>query len=99
MTTLHIENEVRDYPRWKAVFDKYDAFRAEHNVRSYRLSHVAGEPNRLMIDLDFDSADDAAVFRTALEKVWASPQSHAELVGHARPVFLEIIEERTPSRA
>ena len=99
MTTLHIENEVRDFTAWKAVFDKYDAFRAEHNVRSYRLSHYAGEPNRLIVDLDFDSADDAATFRAALEKVWASPQSAAQLAGHAKPVFLELIEERTPSRA
>ena len=99
MTTLHIENEVHDFATWKAVFDKYDAFRAEHNVRSYRLSHYAGEPNRLIIDLDFDSSADATTFRAALEKVWASPQSQAQLVGHAKPVLLEVIEERTPSRA
>ena len=99
MTTLHIENEVHDFTTWKAVFDKYDAFRAEHNVRSYRLSHHAGEPNRLVIDLDFDSADDASVFRAALEKVWASPQSREQLVGHAKPVILEVIEQRVPSRA
>jgi hypothetical protein len=96
MTTLHIENTVRDYQTWKAVFDKYDAFRAEHGVQSYRLSRFADDPNRLMIDLDFESLHEAQAFAEALRKVWASPQSRGQLVGHAVPNLLEVIEHRSP---
>jgi quinol monooxygenase YgiN len=96
MTTLHIENTVRDYQTWKDVFDKYDAFRAEHGVQSYRLSRFADDPNRLMIDLDFDSLPEAQAFAAALRKIWASPQSRAQLVDHTVPHVLEVIEQRSP---
>jgi hypothetical protein len=96
MTTLHIENTVRDFQTWKAVFDKYDTFRADHGVQTYRLSRFADDPNRLMIDLDFDSLPEAQAFAEALRKVWASPQSREQLVGHAVPHLLEVIEQRSP---
>ena len=38
MTTVHIENTVQDFDAWKTNFDKYERFRAEHGVQSYRVS-------------------------------------------------------------
>ena len=96
MTTLHIENTVRDYASWKAVFDKYDAFRAQHGVRSYRLSRHAADANQLMIDLEFDTLPEAQAFAEALRKVWASPQSQEQLVEHTAPQLLEVLEQRSP---
>jgi hypothetical protein len=99
MTTLHIDNTVRDYASWKAVFDKYDTFRAEQGVRSYRLARHADDPNRLMIDLDFDTLPEAQAFAESLRKIWASPQSQTQLVDHTAPQMLELIEERSPVRS
>ena len=55
--TLHIENTVRDYATWKPVVDKFDRFRADNGVRSYRLSRSVDDGNRVFIDLDFDSVE------------------------------------------
>jgi hypothetical protein len=92
MTTLHIDNTVRDYATWKAVFDKFEQFRREHGVRKYRVSRQVDDPSRVSIDLDFDSRDDAERFGTALAQIWRTPQSQRELVGHATPVLLEVEE-------
>lgn len=95
MTTLHIENTVHDYESWKAVFDKFDRFRAEQNVRSYRLCRHLDDPHRVTVEMDFDTTEDAIAFRGALEKIWATPQSREQLVAHERPRLLDLVEART----
>jgi hypothetical protein len=92
-TTLHIENEVRDYASWKEVFDKFGPFRDDGGVRRYRIGRDVQHPNRVVIDLDFDSTEAAAGFRDKLEKVWASPQSQDELVSHAVAAIHEVVED------
>ena len=46
MTTVHIENTVQDFNTWKANFDKYERFRAEQGVQSYRVSEASPSPKR-----------------------------------------------------
>ena len=94
MATLHIENTVRDYPTWKAVFDKFDRMREEQNVRGYRISRHQDDPNQIVVDLDFDTADDASSFRQVLAKIWATPQSKEQLVTHNEPQVLELVDQR-----
>lgn len=95
MATLHIENQVRDFETWKTVFDKFDRFRAEQKVRSYRMSRRVDDPSRIAIDLEFDSVQDATAFRGALEQIWTTPQSKEHLVSHETPLLLEEIESIT----
>lgn len=97
MTTLRIDNTVRDFDAWKQVFEKFDRFRAERGVRSYRLVRSVDDPLRVMVDLEFDRVAEAASFRTALLKVWETPQSRQQLVAHAGPFLLETVEERVLS--
>ena len=92
-TILHIENQVRDFESWKSVFDKFGNFRSERNVRGYRLGRGLEDPNRVTVDLEFDSVADAEAFGVALQKIWATPQSRDELVSHNVPVILELIED------
>lgn len=95
MITLRIDNTVHDFDSWKQVFDRYEDFRRNGGVRSYRIVRAADEPNRVVVDLDFDDAGAAGAFRTALEKVWASPASRAQLAGHREPAFLDVVVQRT----
>lgn len=95
MATLHIENTVRDFTEWKAVFDKFDRFRADRHVRSYRLSRQVDDPSRVSIDMDFDTLEQAAAFRQALEQVWGTPQSKEQIVAHATPTLHDVVEQRT----
>lgn len=95
MATLHVENTVHDYDEWKTAFDKFERFRADHGVRAYRVSRFADDPHRVNVDLDFATADAAVEFRGALEKIWSTPQSQAQLVTHAVPQLLEVVEQRS----
>ncbi len=95
MATLHVENLVHDFDRWKAAFDKFEQFRAERGVRAYRLCRSVAEPNRVTIDLDFDSVAEAATFRDALEQIWRTPQSKEQLVSHGTPEVLDLVVNRT----
>jgi hypothetical protein len=94
MITLHMENAVRDFEAWKQNFDKFDRFRADQGVRSYRVSRRTDEPNRFTVDLQFDDVPTATAFRGALEKIWATPQAQELLVSHSEPVMYEVADER-----
>ena len=94
MTTLHIENTVHDFNSWKTAFDKFDRFRADNGVRSYRIHARPDDPQQIVIDLEFDDRSAAEAFVPLLVKIWSSPQSQAELVSHSEPLLLELVEDR-----
>jgi hypothetical protein len=93
--TLHIENTVREFDAWKQVFDRFERFRTEGEVRHLRVSRRSDNPSLVSIDLDFDSAAQALAFLERLQKVWASPQSQEQLTDHAAAVLQELVESRT----
>jgi hypothetical protein len=95
MATLHIENTVHDFDTWKSAFDKYDDMRREKGVRSYRVTRHHDDASKVMVDLDFDSVSRAEDFCEVLAKIWRSPQSRSELVSHAEPVLVDLVEART----
>jgi len=97
MTTVHIENTVQDFDAWKANFDKYERFRAEQGVQSYRVSRSVTEPDEVLIDLEF--CDDAAAkaFLPKLEKIISSPQAQTQLVRHSVPRLYAVVAERVPT--
>lgn len=94
MVTVHVENTVRDFDAWKAVFDKFDRFRVDQGMRAYRMSRRLDDPQQVSIDLEFDSIDEATAFRGALEQIWRTPQSKEQLVSHEAPTLLEVVEQR-----
>lgn len=94
MPTLRIENTVRDFDEWKAVFDKFDRFRADKGVRAYRVSRRVDDASQVAIDLDFDSVEAATDFGVALEHIWRTPQSDQHLVAHQAPELYDVVEQR-----
>lgn len=99
MTTLHIENTVQDFDAWKEAFDRFERFRADQGVRSYRLSRRADNANEVAVDLDFDTVEAATAFSGALEQIWRTPQSQQHLVAHSVPVVYDVVVNRTLSAA
>jgi len=99
MTTLRIQNTVKDFDEWKAVFDKFDRFRTEKGMRSYRMSRRVDEPSDVVVDLDFDSLEAATAFRAALEQIRQTPQSKGQLVSYEAPVLYDLVEQRDVERA
>ena len=48
----------------------------------------------MVVDLDFDSIEEATDFRGALEQIWRTPQSQQQLVAHSTPVLYDVVEQR-----
>jgi quinol monooxygenase YgiN len=97
MTTVHIENTVQDFGTWKTNFDKYERFRAEQGVQSYRVSRSVTEPNEVLIDLEFSDETAAQAFLPKLEQIVSSPQARMQLVRHSVPRLYATVTERVPS--
>jgi hypothetical protein len=94
MTTLHIENTVHDYESWQGAFDKFERFRADNGVRSYRISRGISEPNEVSIDLEFGSLAEAEAFVPKLAKILNTQQSQNQLVSHQAPMLLDEVRHR-----
>ena len=99
MTTVHIQNTVRDFDTWKANFYKYERFRAEQGVQSYRVSRSVTDPDEVLIDLEFRDETAAQAFLPKLEQIMNSPQAQAQLVRHSAPRLYTVVTERVPSAA
>ncbi len=93
MTTLHVENTIRDYDTWKANFDKFDRARRDRGVTRYRVTRAADDDTLVMVDLEFDSTSRAEEFREFLRGVMQTPQALAELVDHRPPTIHEVMED------
>ena len=91
MNTLQIRTTVRDYDGWRAAFDKYERFRQEHGVRSYRVLRKVDDPHDVQVVLEFDDEASASEFRGKLQKVFASRQSQDQVVSHEAPLLLEVV--------
>ena len=82
MTTLRIEHAIHDYAVWRGAFDRFADARDRAGVRGYAIRLPLDDPNYLMLDLEFDSAEPASAFATFLkERVWSSPEASPALVG------------------
>ena len=69
-TVLRIEHPVADFDAWKRAFDSDPVRRAEGGVRSYRVMRPYDDPDYAMIDLEFDSAEQAESFLVGLRVLW-----------------------------
>ncbi|MGH8893706.1 MAG: hypothetical protein ACRDWY_10460 [Actinomycetes bacterium] len=53
------------------------------------------DPQKVSVDLDFDSVSRAEDFRETLAAIWRTPQSREHLVDHSDPVLVDVMEQRT----
>lgn len=90
MTVLHIEHPVPDYESWKRAFDSDPADREGSGVRRYRILRAMDDPNYVMIDLEFDTADDAEALLASMRVIWDRVQG--TLVSSPRARIVESVE-------
>jgi hypothetical protein len=90
MFTLSIEHAISDFPIWKQAFDRFAEARQQAGVVSHRIRRPAGDPHYLVIDLEFDTQEDADNFRHFLHTVvWANRDASPALVGAPASRVLE----------
>ncbi|MFF8828186.1 hypothetical protein [Streptomyces sp. NPDC015131] len=98
MPTLRIEHEITDYEVWKNAFDRFGDFRRQGGVLRYRVQRPLDDARRIVIDLDFETADRAETFLDALRtKVWSSREAAPALVGTPTAVIVDLVEEGRPN--
>jgi hypothetical protein len=96
MTTLRIEHAIHDYNLWRTAFDSFAEARANAGVRDFAIRLPTDDPKYLMLDLEFDTADDARAFAEFLEqKLWSSPTSSPALAGAPRTRILNLVSMST----
>ena len=90
MPTLHIEHPITDFPTWDAAFGRFADARRGAGARDERIHQPVDDPNSVVVDLDFDTVDQAKAFLHFLETVvWANPANSPALAGSPRAMVLE----------
>ncbi|WP_157111999.1 hypothetical protein [Nocardia beijingensis] len=94
MTTIvHIDDTVRDYETWKPAFDGLEQFFADAGARNCRVARFTHNPNRVLIEFDFDTMAEAEAFRDGLHKLVDLPRTQMLLVSHEVSI-LELVDDR-----
>jgi hypothetical protein len=92
MIVLHIEHPVPDYEAWKEAFDADPSLREKSGVRRYRILRAMDDPNYVMIDLEFDTADGAEALLSSLRVIWERVQG--TLMSDPRARIVESVETK-----
>jgi hypothetical protein len=69
MAILLIEYRTPNFAEWKGMFDRDPMDRGGHGVTRHWLYQEAGDPNHIILSLEFPSAERAKAFLNALEPV------------------------------
>ena len=97
MPTLHIEHPITDFEAWSTAFGRFADIRRRAGVRADRVQRRIDDPNYLVVDLDFDTADGAEAFLAFLNtRVWATPDNAPALAGTPRTMILQPAGADTP---
>ncbi|MET9029030.1 hypothetical protein ABZW96_25960 [Nocardia sp. NPDC004168] len=92
-TVVHIDDTVRDYETWKPAFDGLVQYYTEAGARNCRVARFTHNPNRVLIELDFDTMAEAEAFRDGLHKLIDLPRTQMLLVSHEVSI-LELVDDR-----
>lgn len=94
MRTLQIEHAITDYDTWRSAFDRFADARRNGGVVGHRVSRPVDDPNYVVIDLDFETADKAEAFLGFLRtSVWPVPANAPALAGAPQARILEVALE------
>jgi hypothetical protein len=92
MTVLRIEHAVPSFDGWKAAFDSDPVGRERMGVRRYRIMRAADDPNYVMIDLEFNTREEAEALLSAMREVWGRIQGTIIVNPQAR--LAEMVETK-----
>lgn len=91
MITLHIEHPISDFDTWRAAFAGFEDARARAGVRGHTVRQPVDDPAYVLVDLEFDTADQARDFEEFLRtRVWGVPANSPALAGAPVTRLLEV---------
>ncbi|MCL4295149.1 MAG: hypothetical protein KJ077_05455 [Anaerolineae bacterium] len=92
MYILRIEHPVPNFEGWKKAFDSDPVGREKSGVRRYRVLRPISDPNYAMIDLEFDTLNQAETLLAALRVLWDRVEGQVMTNPQAR--IIEMVETR-----
>jgi len=73
MPVVRIEHKVPSFDKWKQAFDSDPANRKGSGVRRYQISRLQSDPDYVMIDLEFETTNEAEAFVQTMQRIWNGP--------------------------
>ncbi len=62
MTTILVRHKVKDFAKWKAVYDGMDAFHRAHGVKNAQILRGAEDPNEVVVLSELENLSKAREF-------------------------------------
>jgi hypothetical protein len=94
MPTLRIEHAVPNFAGWKQAFDSDPADRKGSGVRRYQVLRSVEDPNYVLIDLEFDTLEEAQGLLAKMRRVWSGDGQKVMRNPQAR--IVEMVESIEP---
>ena len=93
MASLHIQHPITDLPTWVSAFSRFEEKRRLAGVLSETIRHPVDDDRFVVIDLEFETVDQATGFLQFLESaVWANEESSPALAGKPDTKILEPVD-------
>lgn len=92
MHVLQIEHKVPNFDGWKKAFDSDPIDRKKSGVRRYRISRPADDPGYVIIDLEFDTLNEAEAALASLRRLWT--QVEGKVMVNPQTRILDIVEAK-----
>jgi hypothetical protein len=92
MFVLRIEHPVIDFDEWNQAFESDPVGREQSGVRRYQILRATDDPNYVMIDLEFDTEEEAKTLLAAMENVWVRVQG--TIVQNPRARIVEMVASK-----
>lgn len=90
MTILRIEHRVTGFERWKQAFDADPLAREQSGVRRYTVLTSVDDPDYVLVDLEFDTADEAESMLEALRALWG----RVDVMRDPKARIVDVVETR-----
>jgi hypothetical protein len=92
MPYLLVRHKVKDYAKWKPVFDEHGTVRKASDFKGHHLFNIADDPNELVILFEVEDLEKARQFgqsedlRQAMERSGVSDQPDIYLLDEVERV-------------
>lgn len=92
MFILRIEHSTSSFEQWKRMFDSDPVGRARSGVRAYRIMRPVDDAYQVMIELEFDTSQQAEALLAALHQLWG--QIEGDVIMNPQTQIVEVVEAR-----
>ena len=92
MIVLQIEHKVPNFDGWKKAFESDPINRKRSGVVNYNIFRPINDPNYVIIDLQFDTLQEAEDTLTSLRALWNKVEG--EIMTNPQTRILNLVETK-----